>query len=168
MILDEKHRGRQSIDELKQPRYCSWSTHHLYMKAEIAWNELRETWECSAMVAKPTKAPVIQQIWKRSEYVVQTLILPKFIIHLSFREFQLVNTKARTHWDFELFSSSNHISPLLNRPQGCQGCQKNRKCLRITTMIRFAANFQPKLNELHKHLQNQQKSSKYAGFLVLF
>ena len=35
-------------------------------------------------------------------------------------------------------------------------------------MIRFAANFQPKLNELHKHLQNQQKSSKYAGFLVIF
>ena len=27
-----------------------------------------------------------------------------------------------SHWDFELFSSSNHISPLLNRPQGCQGC----------------------------------------------
>ena len=25
----------------------------------------------------------------------------------------------RSHWDFELFSSSNHISPLLNRPQGC-------------------------------------------------
>ena len=73
-----------------------------------------------------------------------------------------------THWDFELFSSSNHISPLLNRPQGCQGCQKNRKCLRITTMIRFAANFQPKLNELHKHLQNQQKLSKYAVFLVIF
>ena len=35
-------------------------------------------------------------------------------------------------------------------------------------MIRFAANIQPKLNELHKHLQIQQKSSKYAGFLVLF
>ena len=61
-----------------------------------------------------------------------------------------------------------HISPLLNRPQGCQGCQKNRKDLRITTLIRFAANFQPKLNELHKHLQNQQKSLKYAGFLVIF
>ena len=73
-----------------------------------------------------------------------------------------------THWDFELFSSSNHISPLLNRPQGCQGCQKNRKDLRITTTIRFAANFQPKLNEWHKILQNQQKSWKYAGFLVIF
>ena len=35
-------------------------------------------------------------------------------------------------------------------------------------MIRFAANFQPKLNELHKHLQNQQKLSKYAGFLIIF
>ena len=46
-----------------------------------------------------------------------------------------------TRWDLELFSSSKHISPLLNRPQGCQECQKNRKCLRITTMIRYAANF---------------------------
>ena len=35
-------------------------------------------------------------------------------------------------------------------------------------MIRFAAIFQPKLNELHKHLQNQQKLSKYAGFFVIF
>ena len=35
-------------------------------------------------------------------------------------------------------------------------------------MIRFAASFQPKLNELHKNLQNQQKSSKYADFLVIF
>ena len=38
-----------------------------------------------------------------------------------------------SHWNFELFSSSNHISPLLNRPQGCQGCQKNRKDLRFYT-----------------------------------
>ena len=30
------------------------------------------------------------------------------------------------------------ISPLLNRPQGCQ---KNQKDLRITTMIRFSASF---------------------------
>jgi hypothetical protein len=73
-----------------------------------------------------------------------------------------------SHWDLELYSSSNHISPLLNRPQGWQGCQKNQKDLRITTMIRFCASFQPKLNELHKKLQNQQKSSKYAGFLVIF
>ena len=55
-----------------------------------------------------------------------------------------------SHWNFEFFSSSNHISPLLNRPQGCQGCQKNQKVLRITTMICFAASFQPKLNECIK------------------
>ena len=30
--------------------------------------------------------------------------------------------ETEAHWDFELFSSSNYISPLLNRPQGCQGC----------------------------------------------
>ena len=75
---------------------------------------------------------------------------------------------AVAHWDFELYSSSNHISPLLNRPQGCQGYQNNQKDLRITTMIHCCASFQPKLNELHKNLQNQQKLSKYAGFLVIF
>ena len=55
-----------------------------------------------------------------------------------------------THWDFELFSSSNHISPLLNRPQGCQGCQKNRKDLRFLTLVRFAANIELKLHKIQK------------------
>ena len=32
-----------------------------------------------------------------------------------------------------------HISPLLNRPQGCQGCQKNQKDLR--TMVHLCASF---------------------------
>jgi hypothetical protein len=70
------------------------------------------------------------------------------------------------HWDLELFSSSNHISPLLNRPQGCQGFQKNLKDLKLTTMICFTASFLPKMNELHKNLQNQQKLSKFAGLQV--
>ena len=43
-----------------------------------------------------------------------------------------------------------HISPLLNRPQGCQGCQKNQKDSRITTMIHFAANFQPNFKKIWK------------------
>ena len=76
-----------------------------------------------------------------------------------------------THWDFELFSSSNHISPLLNRPQGCQGCQKHRKYLRITTMIRFAANFQPKLNELQKIPSNLTKIVEicwFFGVILIF
>ena len=47
-----------------------------------------------------------------------------------------------------------HISPILNRPQGCQGYQKNQKDLRITTMIRFAANISPKLK---KHKISQKK-----------
>ena len=50
-----------------------------------------------------------------------------------------------------------HISPLLNRPQGCQGYQKNRKDLRITTMICFAANIKPKL----KKTQNIIKKPAY-------
>jgi hypothetical protein len=40
---------------------------------------------------------------------------------------------SKAHWDFELFSSSNHISPLLNRSQGCKGSQKNWKDLRFHT-----------------------------------
>ena len=43
-----------------------------------------------------------------------------------------------------------HISPLLNCPQGCQGCQKNQKDLRITTKICFVTNFQPNLKKLRK------------------
>ena len=66
-----------------------------------------------------------------------------------------------THWDFELFSSSDHISPLLNHPQGCQGCQKNRKELRITIMIRFDANFQPKLKKKSK---DHQKMAYFDDF----
>ena len=50
-----------------------------------------------------------------------------------------------------------HISPLLNRPQGCQGYQKNRKDLRITSMIRFAANIKLKL----KKQQNITKKPAY-------
>ena len=54
-----------------------------------------------------------------------------------------------------------HISPLLNRPQGCQRYQKNQKDLRITTMIRFAANIKPKL-KTHKI------SSKSPHILTIF
>ena len=50
------------------------------------------------------------------------------------------------HWDFELFSSSNHISPLLNRPQGCQGCQKHRKDLTPNSSLKQTSLTYPKLN----------------------
>ena len=62
-----------------------------------------------------------------------------------------------THWDFELFSSSNQnlqwrfrFKPLLKRPQECQGCQKNRKDLRFLILVRFCANIKPKLKKLKK------------------
>ena len=84
-------------------------------------------------------------------------------------EIILIKMKISARWRHcsKIFKTNlkTHISPLLNRPQGCQGCQKNRKDLRITTMIRFCASFQPKLNELHKY---QQKLSKYAFFFVIF
>ena len=56
-----------------------------------------------------------------------------------------------------------HISPLLNHPQGCQGYQKNRKDLRITTMIRFAANIKPKLKKTTKY---HQKNGIFRRFLL--
>ena len=57
-----------------------------------------------------------------------------------------------------------HISPLLNRPQGCQGCQKNQKYLRITTMICFAANFQPKLKKKENSPKNRHISMIFVDF----
>ena len=69
-------------------------------------------------------------------------------------EIILMKMKISARWRHcsKIFKTNlkTHISPLLNRPQGCQGCQKNRKDLRITTMTRFAANIQLKLNELQK------------------
>ena len=82
--------------------------------------------------------------------------------------FVLVGNPLHTGILISIIVQTIYISPLLNRPQGCQRCQKNQKDLSITTMIHFCASFQPKLNELHKKLQNQQKSSKYAGFGVIF
>ena len=66
-----------------------------------------------------------------------------------------------THWDFELFSSLNHISPLLNLPQGCQRCQKNRKEFRYLTLVRFCANIQLKW---HKIQNNTKKPAYFDDF----
>jgi hypothetical protein len=57
-----------------------------------------------------------------------------------------------------------HISPLLNRPQRCQGYQKNRKDLRITTMIRFVANIKPK----SKKTQNITKNPIFKDHFFVF
>ena len=57
-----------------------------------------------------------------------------------------------------------HISPILNRPQGCQGYQKNQKDLRITTMIRFAANISPKLKKHKISQKNWHISTIFVDF----
>ena len=54
-----------------------------------------------------------------------------------------------------------HISPLLNRPHGCQGCPKNRKDLRYLTLVRFFANIQLKL---HKIQNNTKKPAYFDDF----
>ena len=58
----------------------------------------------------------------------------------------------------------SHISPLLNRPQGCQGCQKNWKDLDITAMICFAANFQPNLKKIWKITKKQAYFDNFCWF----
>jgi hypothetical protein len=60
------------------------------------------------------------------------------------------------------------FKPLLKRPQGCQGCQKNQKDLRITTTIRFCANSQPKLTRCRKTSKINKKIVKKWRFLVIF
>ena len=54
-----------------------------------------------------------------------------------------------------------HISPLLNRPQGCQWCQKNWKDLRYLTKVRFCANIELKL---HKIWNNTKKPAYFDDF----
>ena len=69
-------------------------------------------------------------------------------------EIILMKMKISARWRHcsKIFKTNlkTHISPLLNHSQGCQGCQKNQKDLRITTRIRFAANFQPNLKKIQK------------------
>ena len=55
---------------------------------------------------------------------------------------------ARLRHCSEIFKT--HVSPLLNHPQGCQGCQKNWKDLRVHTLVGFFANFQLKLHKIWK------------------
>ena len=52
-----------------------------------------------------------------------------------------------------------HISPLLNRPQGCQGCQKNWKDLRFHIWVRFCANIHLKLRKNQNNTKNRHIST---------
>ena len=63
-----------------------------------------------------------------------------------------MKTSARWRHNSKIFKTNlkTHISPLLNRPQECQGCQKNQKDLRVHTLVGFCANFQLKLHKIWK------------------
>jgi hypothetical protein len=71
--------------------------------------------------------------------------------------------KLTWHHCSKIFKTNlkTHISPLLNRPQGCKGCQKNQKDLRFLTWVRFCANIQLKL---HKIRNNTKKPAYFDGF----
>ena len=67
----------------------------------------------------------------------------------------------------EIFKTNlkTHLSPLLNCPQGCQGCQKNWKDLGFFTLVRFCTNIQLKLSKIPKNTKNP---SYFDGFFVDF
>ena len=76
-------------------------------------------------------------------------------------EIILMKIKISTRWRHcsKIFKPNlkTHISPLLNRPQWCQGCQKNWRYLRFLTYVRFSANIKLKLNKI----QNNTKKPAY-------
>ena len=60
------------------------------------------------------------------------------------------------------------ISPLLTRPQGCQGCQKIWTTKLKSTLVSWNAKIQPKLKKLWKTIKIEQKLSKKPCFLKVF
>ena len=89
--------------------------------------------------------------WTKSIKLTWEIILMKMKISARWRHCsKIFKTNLKTH-----------ISPLLNRPQGCQGCQKNRKDLRFLTYMRFCANIQLKL---HKIWNNTKKPAYFDDF----
>ena len=59
-----------------------------------------------------------------------------------------------------------HASIQLNRPQDCQGCQKNWKGLRFLNLVHFCANIQLKLKK--KIEKKLKKTSKNRHILTIF
>ena len=83
------------------------------------------------------------------------------------------NLSYRLRYRFSYIQSQNTLGffqlrqfkPLLNHPQGCQGCKKNLKELRITTMNRFLCQFSAKIEENSK---KPPKSTKNIEKLIFF
>ena len=60
------------------------------------------------------------------------------------------------------------FTPLLMRPQGCQGCQNIRTTKLKSTLVSWSAKIQPKLKKLWKTVKIEQKLSKKPCFLKVF
>ena len=60
------------------------------------------------------------------------------------------------------------FTPLLTRPQGCQGCQKIRMTKLKSTLVSWSAKIQPKLKKLWKTVKIEEKLSKKSCFLKVF
>ena len=60
------------------------------------------------------------------------------------------------------------ISPLLTRPQGCQGCQKIWKTKLKTTLVSWSAKIQPKLNKIWKTFRKLSFLDNFCSILTVF
>ena len=96
--------------------------------------------------------------WTKTSIILIHILMQRNQNLLSLIKKQIQNYQTPEFFELRLFK------PLLNRPQGCQGRQKNRKDLRITTMIRFCISFQPKLKKFRKTFKINKKSSKNNVF----
>ena len=86
--------------------------------------------------------------------------------------FNLNGTKKIARWRCSTKISKTNlktmISPLLTRPQGCQGCQKIWKTKLKTTLVSWSAKIQPKLNKIQKTFRKQGFFDNFCSILTVF
>ena len=143
-------------------------------------------WKCFYTIKKPLKNRAIEANWDFLSSDCSNLNLMRWWI-LLIVSFVSINSDKMTvwwtkiiKWTWEIIlikmkisarwrrcskifktNLKTHISPLLNRPQGCQGCQKNRKDLRYLTKVRFCANIELKLLKIRN---NTKKPAYFDDF----
>ena len=111
---------------------------------------------------RPNLKLIRWQIFKNDSLVAidtekNTISSTKFIkLTLEIILMELKNSARRRHRS-KIFKTNlkTLISPLLNRPQGCQGCQNDREDPRINPTVRFCANIQSRLKKIRKIIKKQ-------------
>jgi len=59
-------------------------------------------------------------------------------------------------------------TPLLTRPQGCQGCPKSWTTKLKSTLVSWSAKIQPKLNKIQKTFRKQGFVDNFCSILMVF